>query len=114
METRQLGASDLHLPVVGLGTWQFGGRWGGADDTESEVACHAALDSGVNWIDTADIYGQGRAERIEPLRRRKPPLAGASRCRCQRITVPLAAGVVPRRWHRPSRAIDQWTTLRGA
>lgn len=64
METRRLGASDLHLTVVGLGTWQFGGRWGGADDAESEAACHAALDSGVNWIDTADIYGQGRAERI--------------------------------------------------
>jgi aryl-alcohol dehydrogenase-like predicted oxidoreductase len=42
----------------------FGGRWGGADDAASLAACHAALDAGVNWIDTADIYGQGRAERI--------------------------------------------------
>lgn len=64
METRRLGDSDLDLTVVGLGTWQFGGRWGGAEDSDSEAACHAALDSGVNWIDTADIYGQGRAERI--------------------------------------------------
>ena len=62
IETRRLGASDLELTVVGLGTWQFGGRWGGADDAESEAACHAALDTGINWIDTADIYGQGRAE----------------------------------------------------
>lgn len=64
METRRLGASDLDLTVVGLGTWQFGGRWGGADDADSEAACHAALDSGINWIDTADIYGQGRAEAV--------------------------------------------------
>ena len=62
METRRLGGSDLDLTVVGLGTWQFGGRWGGADDADSVAACHAALDSGINWIDTADIYGQGRAE----------------------------------------------------
>ena len=64
METRRLGASDLDLTVVGLGTWQFGGRWGGADDADSAAACHAALDRGINWIDTADIYGQGRAEVI--------------------------------------------------
>lgn len=64
METRRLGASDLDLSVVGLGTWQFGGRWGGADDSVSTATCHAALDAGINWIDTADIYGQGRAERI--------------------------------------------------
>ncbi len=64
METRRLGRSDLDLTVVGLGTWQFGGRWGGANDADSEAACHAALDSGINWIDTADIYGQGRAEAI--------------------------------------------------
>ncbi len=64
METRRLGASDLDLTVIGLGTWQFGGRWGGADDRDSRATCHAALDAGINWIDTADIYGQGRAERI--------------------------------------------------
>lgn len=64
MERRRLGRTDLELSVIGLGTWVFGGRWGGADDGESEAACHAALDAGVNWIDTADIYGQGRAERI--------------------------------------------------
>lgn len=64
MNTRRLGASDLDLTVIGLGTWQFGGRWGGADDRDSEAACHAALDAGINWIDTADIYGQGRAEAV--------------------------------------------------
>lgn len=64
MDTRRLGSSDLDLTVVGLGTWQFGGRWGGADDRDSVEACHAALDAGINWIDTADIYGQGRAEQV--------------------------------------------------
>lgn len=64
MERRQLGRSGLELSVVGLGTWVFGGRWGGAEDADSKAAVHAALDAGVNWIDTADIYGQGRAERI--------------------------------------------------
>jgi aryl-alcohol dehydrogenase-like predicted oxidoreductase len=64
METRRLGSSDLDLTVIGLGTWQFGGRWGGADDHDSAAACHAALDAGINWIDTADIYGQGRAEQV--------------------------------------------------
>lgn len=64
IERRQLGRSGLELSVVGLGTWVFGGRWGGADDADSKAAVHAALDAGVNWIDTADIYGQGRAERI--------------------------------------------------
>ena len=64
MERRQLGTTDLELSVVGLGTWVFGGRWGGAEDADSAAACHAAIDAGINWIDTADIYGQGRAEQI--------------------------------------------------
>jgi aryl-alcohol dehydrogenase-like predicted oxidoreductase len=64
MERRRLGDSGLELTVIGLGTWVFGGRWGGTDDADSLAACHAAIDAGVNWIDTADIYGQGRAERV--------------------------------------------------
>jgi aryl-alcohol dehydrogenase-like predicted oxidoreductase len=64
MERRRLGGTDLELSVIGLGTWVFGGRWGGADDADSIAACHAAIDAGINWIDTADIYGQGRAERL--------------------------------------------------
>lgn len=82
METRRLGGTDLHLSVIGLGTWVFGGRWGGADDAESEAACHAALDAGVNWIDTADIYGQHRAERIvgKVLRERRDEVIVATKC----------------------------------
>src|SRR4029453_16043930 len=64
MGGRRLGGTDTELSVIGLGTWVFGGRWGGADDAASLAACHAALDAGVNWIDSGDLFGQGRAERI--------------------------------------------------
>ncbi len=82
METRRLGGSDLDLTVIGLGTWVFGGRWGGADDADSLAACHAAVDAGVNWIDTADIYGQHRAERIVGrfLKERSEDVIVATKC----------------------------------
>jgi len=64
MERRTLGSTDIELSVIGIGTWVFGGRWGGAEDAQSEAALHAAIDAGINWVDTADIYGQGRAERV--------------------------------------------------
>ena len=81
MERRRLGGTDLELSVIGLGTWVFGGRWGGADDDASLAACHAAIDAGVNWIDTADIYGQGRAERIvgQALRERRDEVIVATK-----------------------------------
>lgn len=81
MERRRLGGTDLELSVIGLGTWVFGGRWGGADDAASKAACHAAIDAGVNWIDTADIYGQGRAERIvgEVVRERSDEIIVATK-----------------------------------
>jgi methylglyoxal reductase len=82
MERRRLGGTDLELSVIGLGTWVFGGRWGGADDEDSVAACHAALDAGVNWIDTADIYGQHRAERIvgRVLKERRDEVIVATKC----------------------------------
>ena len=81
METRRLGGTDLDLSVIGLGTWVFGGRWGGAEDDDSRAACQAAIDAGVNWIDTADIYGQGRAEEIaaEVLRDRRDEVLVATK-----------------------------------
>ena len=82
MERRRLGGTDLELSVIGLGTWVFGGRWGGANDEDSVAACHAALDAGVNWIDTADIYGQHRAERIvgRVLKERRDEIIVATKC----------------------------------
>lgn len=69
METRILGNSDLAITVLGIGAWAMGGGnwkfgWGPQDDDESVAAIHAALDAGVNWIDTAAVYGLGHAEEV--------------------------------------------------
>jgi aryl-alcohol dehydrogenase-like predicted oxidoreductase len=65
MQRRMLGRSELEISRIGLGTWAVGGHmWGGQDDAESIEAIHAALDHGINWIDTAPIYGSGHSEEI--------------------------------------------------
>jgi aryl-alcohol dehydrogenase-like predicted oxidoreductase len=65
MQQRRLGSSGFGISRIGLGTWAIGGHmWGGQDDARSVEAIHAALDHGVNWIDTAPIYGSGRSETI--------------------------------------------------
>jgi aryl-alcohol dehydrogenase-like predicted oxidoreductase len=69
MELRKLGNSDLHITPVGFGAWAIGGSgwqfaWGAQDDKESIAAIHCALDLGINWIDTAAIYGLGHSEEI--------------------------------------------------
>ena len=68
-ETRQLGNSDLELTPIGFGAWAIGGGnwdfgWGPQDDQESIAAILRALEGGVNWIDTAAIYGLGHSEEI--------------------------------------------------
>jgi aryl-alcohol dehydrogenase-like predicted oxidoreductase len=65
MQRRELGTSGLHISTIGLGSWAIGGwMWGTQDDAESEAAIHAAVDHGINWIDTAPIYGGGHSETI--------------------------------------------------
>jgi aryl-alcohol dehydrogenase-like predicted oxidoreductase len=65
MQRRPLGASGLEISAIGLGSWAIGGwMWGGQDDARSIAAVHAAVDNGVNWIDTAPIYGSGHSERV--------------------------------------------------
>jgi aryl-alcohol dehydrogenase-like predicted oxidoreductase len=69
METKVLGDSDLDLTRIGFGAWAIGGgdwqfAWGPQDDTESVEAIHRALDLGINWIDTAAVYGLGHSEEI--------------------------------------------------
>lgn len=64
-----LGDSDLHLTPIGFGAWAVGGgnwefAWGHQDDNESIAAIHRALDLGINWIDTAAIYGLGHSEEV--------------------------------------------------
>ncbi|HEV3263473.1 MAG TPA: aldo/keto reductase [Gemmataceae bacterium] len=69
MNTKRLGNSDLHIPPIGFGAWAIGGggwefAWGSQDDQDSIAAIHEALDAGVNWIDTAAVYGLGHSEEI--------------------------------------------------
>jgi aryl-alcohol dehydrogenase-like predicted oxidoreductase len=65
MQRRRLGSSEHEISVIGLGTWAIGGHmWGGQDDAESIDAIRAAVDRGVNWIDTAPIYGSGHSEEV--------------------------------------------------
>jgi aryl-alcohol dehydrogenase-like predicted oxidoreductase len=66
---RTLGNSDLHLTPIGFGAWAIGGgdwrfAWGPQDDNDSIAAIHRALDLGINWIDTAAIYGLGHSEEV--------------------------------------------------
>ncbi len=66
---RTLGNSDLHLTPIGFGAWAIGGgdwqySWGAQDDKDSVAAIHRALDLGINWIDTAAIYGLGHSEEV--------------------------------------------------
>jgi len=69
MITRQLGTSDLHITPIGFGAWAIGGggwefAWGAQDDRDSIAAIHAALETGINWIDTAAVYGLGHSEEV--------------------------------------------------
>ena len=87
MKTRKLGYSDLHLTPIGLGTWAMGGGdwkfgWGDQDDAASIASVHQALDAGVNWIDTAAIYGHGHAERVvgKAIQDRRDDVLIATKC----------------------------------
>lgn len=69
MQTRHLGNSDLTITPIGIGAWAMGGgdwafSWGRQQDDDSIAAIHAALDAGVNWIDTAAVYGLGHSEEV--------------------------------------------------
>jgi aryl-alcohol dehydrogenase-like predicted oxidoreductase len=68
MHTKPLGNSDLEITPVGLGAWAMGGDgvfgWGPQDDAESVAAIHRSVERGINWIDTAPIYGMGHSERV--------------------------------------------------
>jgi aryl-alcohol dehydrogenase-like predicted oxidoreductase len=69
METRKLGSSDLQITPVGYGAWAIGGSgwdfaWGHQDDADSIAAIHRSLELGVNWIDTAAVYGIGHSEEM--------------------------------------------------
>lgn len=83
MRVRKLGQSGIEASVVGLGAWAIGGwMWGGTDESESIRAIHAALDAGINLIDTAPIYGFGRSEQIvgKAIHDRRDKVVLATKC----------------------------------
>jgi aryl-alcohol dehydrogenase-like predicted oxidoreductase len=94
MKTRTFGRTGWQVSEIGFGAWGIGGgQWGGADDTESMAALHTALDCGINFFDTADVYGDGLSERlIARLRReRKEPFYVATKAG-RRLNPHTAAG----------------------
>jgi aryl-alcohol dehydrogenase-like predicted oxidoreductase len=69
VQTRQLGNSDLQITPIGFGAWAIGGSgweygWGTQDDADSLASIHRALELGINWIDTAAVYGTGHSEEV--------------------------------------------------
>lgn len=64
MNYRTLGRTGWKISEISFGAWAIGGAWGAVDDAESLATLHAALDGGVNFFDTADVYGDGRSERL--------------------------------------------------
>ncbi len=69
MHTKQLGNSDLAIAPIGFGAWAIGGSgwefaWGNQEDSDSIAAIREALDAGINWIDTAAVYGLGHSEEV--------------------------------------------------
>src|SRR5512141_1673151 len=81
MHLRRLGKTGREVSEVGFGAWAIGGSWGATDDAESLAAMHAAVDAGVTFFDTADVYGDGRSERLiaQLLRERTEPLVVATK-----------------------------------
>ncbi len=86
MEQRRLGDTDLMLTTIGLGTWAIGGSWefgwGPQDDAESVRTIHRALELGINWLDTAAVYGLGHSEEVcgRALKGRRDEVIVATKC----------------------------------
>src|SRR5437764_929770 len=83
MKYRELGQTGWKVSEISFGAWAIGGAWGEVDDRESLAALHRAVDLGVNFFDTADVYGDGRSERL---------LAQVKRERSDQIIIATKAG----------------------
>ncbi|MFV2197806.1 aldo/keto reductase [Nocardiopsis sp. LOL_012] len=80
MDTRTLGRTKQNVGAVGFGAWQIGGTWGQVTEDDALAALHAAADSGVTFFDTADVYGDGRSERlVGRLLKERPGLTVATK-----------------------------------
>lgn len=83
MNTRILGKTGFAISEIGLGTWQVGGRWGSAfHEGNAETILNAAIDAGINFIDTADVYGDGLSEKMvgRVVRSRQERVYVATKC----------------------------------
>src|SRR6266516_3814938 len=83
MKYRSLGRTGWNVSEVSFGAWAIGGFWGNVSDDESLAALNRAIDEGVNFIDTADVYGDGRSERL---------IAQLKKSRKEEIVVTTKAG----------------------
>lgn len=83
MQYRELGRTGWRVSTISFGAWAIGGAWGTVDDSDSLAALDRAVDLGVNFIDTADVYGDGRSERL---------VAELKRRRSEQIVVATKAG----------------------
>jgi aryl-alcohol dehydrogenase-like predicted oxidoreductase len=81
VQSRRLGKTGRDVSEIGFGAWAIGGSWGETNDDESLAAMHAAVDAGVTFFDTADVYGDGRSEKLvaQLLRDRDEPLVVATK-----------------------------------
>jgi aryl-alcohol dehydrogenase-like predicted oxidoreductase len=96
MQYRALGRTGLEVSEIGFGAWGIGGsQWGGAEDAESSRALERAIDLGVNFIDTALAYGDGRSERLvgQVARRRPETVHVATKAPPKNRIWPAPAGV---------------------
>jgi aryl-alcohol dehydrogenase-like predicted oxidoreductase len=97
MRHRRLGSTGYEVSEVGFGAWAIGGSWGDVTDDDAMATLHAALDEGITFIDTADVYGDGRSEQlIARLRRERPgdPFVVATKAG-RRLDPHVASGFTP-------------------
>src|SRR5258708_5375996 len=83
MKYRPLGRTGWNVSEISFGAWAIGGAWGNESEEDAMAALHKAIDVGVNLIDTADVYGNGRSERL---------IARLRKARKEEITVATKAG----------------------
>ncbi len=96
MQYRTLGKTGFNVSTISFGAWAVGGSWGDVNDDESLAAMRRALDKGVNFIDTADVYGDGRSERlIAKLLKERPRQFKVATKAGRRLSPHVASGYTP-------------------
>ena len=93
MQYRELGRTGWKVSSISFGAWAIGGSWGSVNDQDSLAALHRSIDLGVNFIDTADVYGDGRSERlVAQLRKERPEKIHVATKAGRRLDPHLASG----------------------